>query len=142
MAPVRANVAPLPGDVLVTVRLQSVAVGVPVTVNVSEIEVELLTVAVPSVTPEQVPRVSVALEEKPLPEIVMGVVAATAATAEGVTSLISLPLIVKTAPEVTEPPSGLVTVTVYVPIVAGPPVTEFVGSTSAMRVVPLPLVEP
>jgi hypothetical protein len=84
----------------------------------------------------------VALEAKPLPETVIGVVPATAATADGVTSLISLPEIVKTAAEVTEPPSGLVTVTVYEPMDAGPPVTEFVGSTYAVRLVELTKAAP
>jgi hypothetical protein len=103
--------------------------------------VDAVTVVVPRVTPALQPlRVSVAFEEKPLPEIVIGVVATTAATADGVTSLISLPEIVKTEPEVTAPPSGFVTVTVYAPMVAGRPVTEFVGSTVTVRLVALPKV--
>jgi hypothetical protein len=95
----------------------------------------------PKVTPVQVPSVSVALEAKPLPVTVIAVVPATSATADGVTSLISLPVIVKTDPDVVEPPSGFVTVTVYAPVVAGPPVTEFVGSTLTVRLVALPKVD-
>jgi hypothetical protein len=97
--------------------------------------------AVPRVIPaftQAVERASVAVEEKPLPVTVIGVVTATGATADGVTSLISLPLIVKTEPEVIEPPSGFVTVTVYAPMVAGVPFTEFVGSTFTVRLVALP----
>lgn len=139
IAPASMYVARLPGAVLVTSREQVSAVGVPVTMMLSEIDVELLTVSVPRVTSVQVPEMlSVALEEKPLPVTVMGVVAVVAATAEGDTSLISLPETVKMAPEVPAPPSGFVTVTVYEPMVAGPPVTEFVGSTLTVRLVALP----
>ena len=117
IAPVAKYVAPLPGDVLVTVRLHSrfvaAVTAAPLTIRVSVIEVVPPTVPVePRVTLAQPARVSVALEEKPLPVTVIGVVAAIKATADGVTSLISLPLIVKTEPVVTEPPSGFVTVTV------------------------------
>lgn len=123
---------------MATVILQSVAVGVPVTVTLSVIVVALVTVPVEvKAAPVQVPRVRVAVEENPLPVMVIGVVPATAATADGVTSLISLPLTVKTEPEVTVPPSGFVTVTVYAPIVAGEPLTEFVGSTCTVRLVEL-----
>jgi hypothetical protein len=149
IAPTELNVAPLPGEVLVTVRVHSSGVvaaavaAATLTSSVSEIEFAP-GVAVPRVTPALQPvpeRASVALEEKPLPVTVIGVeeaVAVTTGTADGVTSLISLPLIVKTEPETTEPPSGFVTVTVYVPIVAGAPETEFVGSTATVRLVELP----
>jgi hypothetical protein len=144
IAPVARYVAPLPGDVLVTVRehcsaaVVAAAAAAALTDRVSVIVV-WLGVAVPRVTPALQPlRASVALEEKPLPVTVIGtLVATTAGTADGVTSLISLPLIVKTEFVVTDPPSGFVTVTLYVPTVAGPPFTEFVGSTYAVRLLAL-----
>jgi hypothetical protein len=147
IAPTAVYVAP-PSETLLTVRSQRVmpAVTAPaVSVTVSVIEVAPPTVSVVArVIPAETQaeeRASVAFEEKPLPVTVIGVVAATKGTADGLTSLISLPVIVKTEPEVTEPPSGFVTVTVYAPTVAGPPVTEFVGSTPTVRLVEVPVVD-
>jgi hypothetical protein len=123
IALVAKYVAPLPGDALVTVRLHwkgvvlAVVAAPAVTLRVSVIVVAL-GVAVPRETPVQLEpeRASVALEEKPLPVTEIGAltiaVPVVTPSADGVTSLISLPVIVKTEPEVTEPPSGFVTVTV------------------------------
>jgi hypothetical protein len=68
--------------------------------------------------------------------------------AEGLALLITMPVTVNRAVEVKVPPSGFVTVTVYVPGVAELPVTEFVGLTKVAIVVvgadtlPPPVVVP
>jgi hypothetical protein len=56
-------------------------------------------------------------------------VSVVAGTEDGLTFVTSSPVTVKIAPLVTDAPSGFVIVTVYVPGVAGPPVTELVGET-------------
>jgi hypothetical protein len=98
------------------------AVGLVTTTEAVMVE-PLVTEAPLSVTPTQVPKATVAPDWKPPPEIVMAVVVLPAAPgikiADGLTVEISLPRMVKIGPEVKLPPSALVTVTVYVPGVAG-----------------------
>lgn len=79
-----------------------------------------------SVVP-QPERASVAVDEKPPPVTVIGYEPTTKGTADGLISLISLPVTVKRAADVVVPPSGSVTVKVYVPGVADAPSTKFFG---------------
>jgi hypothetical protein len=82
-------------------------------VTESLIVLELVTVGVPSVASVQAPlKATVAPEVKPPPMICSAVVAASGATADGLTVEISLPTIVKIAPDVVLPPSAFSTVTV------------------------------
>jgi hypothetical protein len=128
-----------PGAAFVTVSTQvALIAGLPVTTTVSVIVVAPVTVPVlsrvtrvASVAPHAL-RASVALEAKPPPFTVIGYEPSTKGTADGLISLISLPVTVKRAADVDVPPSGLVTVKVYVPGVADELLTKFSGVTEVV----------
>jgi hypothetical protein len=92
--------------------------------------------------PVQVASVNCAPEVKPPPDTVIGYVPAMLGTADGVISLISLPVTVKRAADVDTPPSGLVTVKVYVPGVADAWLTMFSGVTEVVSEVAGAVVVP
>jgi hypothetical protein len=127
------------------------AVPPVVTTRVAVTVVELVStggLVVETATPVQppVPKVTVGPAWNPPPEIEIGtsitVLIAGVVIAEGLTLSITMPVTVSRAVEVVVPPSGLVTVTVYVPGVAELPVTELVGLTYVERVVVGTATEP
>jgi hypothetical protein len=83
---------------------------------------------VATVTPVQTETVTVGPVWKPTPVIVTGTLTVPepgTGEADGLRFVMPIPVIVKAAGSVTVPPSGLVTVTLYVPGVAELPVSEF-----------------
>ncbi|MGA7834064.1 MAG: hypothetical protein WCA31_02535 [Acidimicrobiales bacterium] len=133
-APTSANDAPFPP--LATDGLETVMVQGPPAAPVAMSSVAVTAVPLvatgagvaATVTPVQTETATVGPVWKPEPVIVTGsavVPAPGTATAEGLRLLTPIPVIVKIAAVVTVPPSGFVTVTVYVPGVAELPVTEF-----------------
>jgi hypothetical protein len=128
--------APVPG--FETVMLYR-PVAVVATTRVAVMVVALVTtggVVVETVTPEP-ETATVAPDWKPPPVMVTGTFVAEVGigVAEGLRFVTAIPVTLKMAPEVPLPPSALVTVTVYVPGVAVPLVTEFVGVTGTEMVV-------
>lgn len=134
---------PAPGRGFFTVTLHSPAV-VPISAITAVIEVALVTEELTTPPPVSVTQVAPARTieapgSKPAPAIVtLVLVDVTVGTkAEGVTLVTPYGRIVNAAASTVVPPSGLTTVTLYVPAASVAPVMELVGCTSTVSSVAL-----
>lgn len=109
--------APLPVGVdgLSIVNWHVPAPALVATVSVADVGLKIVSVPKVTVAVPQAPDVIVAPGSKPDPEIVIGVAAVLAGSAEGDTSVIPEAVTVNEPTEVAAPWSGFVIVTVYVP---------------------------